>query len=222
MALSESVVLDALRVVQDPDLHRDIVSLGFVKHVNITGGHVAFTVELTTPACPVQDLLRDHRPGIAGADDEHALHRVHFHPGLLALGVVHAAEQPYPAVDEERQHEVDGRDRTRDGPRNLREQREQEQVDDVERETRGEDRDQDHRHFLDARVAPQPVVHAQLVVDQQLDDHRAGRVHVDRIPERLPVQHVLQPQRQRDRRNHQHGHKIEQEVMPVPHSREDG
>jgi len=45
--------------VQDPDLHRDIVSLGFVKNVVITGGHVAFSVELTTPACPVKDLLRD-------------------------------------------------------------------------------------------------------------------------------------------------------------------
>ncbi len=67
MALSESVVLDALRVVQDPDLHRDIVSLGFVKHVNITGGHVAFTVELTTPACPVKDLLRDQAKSVVSA-----------------------------------------------------------------------------------------------------------------------------------------------------------
>jgi hypothetical protein len=49
MALSESVVLEALRVVQDPDLHRDIVTLGFVKNVVINGGDVAFKVELTTP-----------------------------------------------------------------------------------------------------------------------------------------------------------------------------
>jgi len=59
MTLSESSVLEALRIVQDPDLHRDIVTLGFVKNVVITGGHVAFKVELTTPACPVKDLLRD-------------------------------------------------------------------------------------------------------------------------------------------------------------------
>lgn len=59
MSVSESAILEALRVVQDPDLHRDIVSLGFVKHIRIDGGRVAFDVELTTPACPVKDLLRE-------------------------------------------------------------------------------------------------------------------------------------------------------------------
>ena len=57
--VTEAAVLDALRVVQDPDLHKDIVSLGFVKDVRISGGDVAFTIELTTPACPVKDHLRD-------------------------------------------------------------------------------------------------------------------------------------------------------------------
>src|SRR6185503_3274244 len=58
-AVTESAVLSALRAVQDPDLHKDIVTLGFVKNVRIDGGRVAFTVELTTPACPVKDLMRD-------------------------------------------------------------------------------------------------------------------------------------------------------------------
>jgi ATP-binding protein involved in chromosome partitioning len=40
-------------------LHRDIVSLGFVKDLKIEGGRVAFTIELTTPACPVKDQMRD-------------------------------------------------------------------------------------------------------------------------------------------------------------------
>jgi len=53
----ESQVLDALRAVQDPDLHRDIVTLGFVKEIKVEGGHVSATVELTTPACPVRDEL---------------------------------------------------------------------------------------------------------------------------------------------------------------------
>lgn len=67
MALSESQILDALRIVQDPDLHRDIVSLGFVKNIRISGGAVAFDVELTTPACPVKDLLREQaRAAVAG------------------------------------------------------------------------------------------------------------------------------------------------------------
>ena len=57
--LDSTMVLDALRVVVDPDLRRDIVSLGFVKNLSIDGGRVSFTVELTTPACPVKDQLRD-------------------------------------------------------------------------------------------------------------------------------------------------------------------
>src|SRR5258705_3742133 len=55
----EQDVLEALRVVQDPDLHKDIVTLGFVKNLRVTGGTVAFDIELTTPACPVKDRLRD-------------------------------------------------------------------------------------------------------------------------------------------------------------------
>src|SRR5262245_19786209 len=57
--VTEAAVLDALRAVRDPDLHKDIVTLGFVKDLRIDGEHVAFTIELTTPACPVKDLLRD-------------------------------------------------------------------------------------------------------------------------------------------------------------------
>jgi ATP-binding protein involved in chromosome partitioning len=59
MPISEEQVLSALRNVVDPDLHRDIVSLGFVKDVVRDGGKVSFSVELTTPACPVKDQLRD-------------------------------------------------------------------------------------------------------------------------------------------------------------------
>ena len=59
MAVDQAGVLEALKVVQDPDLHKDIVSLGFIKDLNITSGRVAFSIELTTPACPVKDLMRD-------------------------------------------------------------------------------------------------------------------------------------------------------------------
>ena len=52
-------ILNALRVVVDPDLRRDIVSLGFVKDVVADGGLVSLTIELTTPACPVKDQMRD-------------------------------------------------------------------------------------------------------------------------------------------------------------------
>ncbi|HWP24009.1 MAG TPA: Mrp/NBP35 family ATP-binding protein [Candidatus Binatia bacterium] len=50
-------VLQALRKVQDPELHRDIVSLGMVKDLAVSNGNVAFTVELTTPACPLRETI---------------------------------------------------------------------------------------------------------------------------------------------------------------------
>src|SRR5436190_7555130 len=59
MAVEQAGVLDALKVVVDPDLHRDIVSLGFIKDLNISAGRVSFSIELTTPACPVKDQMRD-------------------------------------------------------------------------------------------------------------------------------------------------------------------
>lgn len=58
MLINESAVLDALKVVMDPDLHRDVVSLGFIKNIDIQAtGRVEFTLELTTPACPVKEQL---------------------------------------------------------------------------------------------------------------------------------------------------------------------
>ena len=75
--VTEAAVLEALRAVRDPDLHRDIVTLKFVKNVRIDGGRVAFTIELTTPACPVKDQMRDHArevvaqlPGVTAVDIE--------------------------------------------------------------------------------------------------------------------------------------------------------
>src|SRR4051795_4065963 len=59
MPVDQASVLEALKVVRDPDLNRDIVSLGFIKDLTIDGGRVAFTIELTTPACPAKDQLRD-------------------------------------------------------------------------------------------------------------------------------------------------------------------
>jgi ATP-binding protein involved in chromosome partitioning len=65
--ITEDQVLSALRVVQDPDLHRDIVSLGFIKNLRISDGTVGFTIELTTPACPVKDLLQEQARAVVAA-----------------------------------------------------------------------------------------------------------------------------------------------------------
>jgi ATP-binding protein involved in chromosome partitioning len=56
--LTQDQVLLALRQVIDPDLHRDIVSLGFVKNLSIDHDRVALEIQLTTPACPVREQLQ--------------------------------------------------------------------------------------------------------------------------------------------------------------------
>ncbi len=58
IACTEDTVKSALSNVIDPDLQRDIVSLGFITDIKIDGPKVEVTVELTTPACPVKDLLK--------------------------------------------------------------------------------------------------------------------------------------------------------------------
>src|SRR6478752_3075558 len=55
---TEDAVLQALTAVRDPDLNRDIVALKFIKNLRIDGGRVSFSIELTTPACPVKDQMR--------------------------------------------------------------------------------------------------------------------------------------------------------------------
>lgn len=74
MPIPKEAILEALKQVIDPDLHRDIVSLGFVKEVKECDGNVAVTIELTTPACPVKDLLKQQAvdaiksvPGVVNA-----------------------------------------------------------------------------------------------------------------------------------------------------------
>ncbi len=57
--VTEEIILKALSSIQDPDLHKDIVSLGFVKDIAIEKGHIKVTIELTTPACPVKDQLKE-------------------------------------------------------------------------------------------------------------------------------------------------------------------
>src|SRR5215510_14472083 len=58
-AVTEDKILSALKQVQDPDLRKDIVSLGFIRNLKIDSGKVSFDLNLTTPACPVKDQMRD-------------------------------------------------------------------------------------------------------------------------------------------------------------------
>jgi ATP-binding protein involved in chromosome partitioning len=56
--VSEPSVLDALRPVQDPELHRSIVDLGMVKGIAVDGGTVQVQVALTVPGCPLRNEIQ--------------------------------------------------------------------------------------------------------------------------------------------------------------------
>lgn len=58
MPLTDDAILAALRTVEDPDLGKDLVTLGMVKRHEADGDTAQITVELTTPACPMKDKIR--------------------------------------------------------------------------------------------------------------------------------------------------------------------
>ena len=57
--MTQEKILEALGNVQEPDLGKDLVTLNMIKDINIEGKKVSFTVVLTTPACPLKDLIRN-------------------------------------------------------------------------------------------------------------------------------------------------------------------
>jgi len=59
MIIYPEQVLAALRNVEDPDLKKDLVTLNMIKDLKIEGNKVSFTLELTTPACPMKDMLKN-------------------------------------------------------------------------------------------------------------------------------------------------------------------
>jgi ATP-binding protein involved in chromosome partitioning len=58
MSLNPNQLREALQTVNDPELHKDLVTLGMVKDVRSEGKDVFVTIELTTPACPLKDTIR--------------------------------------------------------------------------------------------------------------------------------------------------------------------
>ena len=91
MALQREQVMAALRTVNDPELFKDIVTLNLVKDVRIDGNQVGVHVELTTPACPLKDVIqRDIENALRkiGAVQEGILRRSflrggHYHDQVL-------------------------------------------------------------------------------------------------------------------------------------------
>ncbi|MFV9507859.1 MAG: Mrp/NBP35 family ATP-binding protein [Oscillochloridaceae bacterium umkhey_bin13] len=83
---TEQQVLAALSKVQEPELGGDLVSRKMIKDVRISGSAVAFTVELTTPACPLKDQI--------GSEAEAAVREV---PGVSEVTVNFTANTRRPA-----------------------------------------------------------------------------------------------------------------------------
>jgi ATP-binding protein involved in chromosome partitioning len=57
--VTEEQIRSALATVEEPELHRDLVSLDFVRNIKIDGRNVSFSITLTTPACPLKDRIRE-------------------------------------------------------------------------------------------------------------------------------------------------------------------
>lgn len=81
--LSEQAVLDALSAIIDPDLRKDIVTLGFIRDLTVREGEVAFRIVLTTPACPVKEQMESEARSLVSAL-----------PGVTGVTVTMDAEVP--------------------------------------------------------------------------------------------------------------------------------
>jgi len=86
--VTREAVLEALSTIIDPDFQKDIVSLGFIKDLEIEGTAVGFSIELTTPACPVKERFRQAAESAVSALD-----------GVDSVAVTMTARQQRAAVD---------------------------------------------------------------------------------------------------------------------------
>lgn len=81
--ITEESILNSLRTIIDPDLRKDIVTLGFVRDLKVEGGDVSFRIVLTTPACPVKEEMEGM-----------AREAVRVLPGVANVNVTMDAEVP--------------------------------------------------------------------------------------------------------------------------------
>ena len=92
--VDEQNVLAALRGVNDPELHRDIVSLGMVRNLQIDGSNVSFELVLTTPACPLRETI--DRDVHAALDPVAGVGEVTIDWGAEVRGTAARGEGPQP------------------------------------------------------------------------------------------------------------------------------
>jgi ATP-binding protein involved in chromosome partitioning len=84
--MTKEKVLEALSTVQEPDLGKDIVTLNMIHDIVIEGNYISFTLVLTTPACPLKDLLKNNcTAAIKSAVNKDAIVKVNFSSNTTTL-----------------------------------------------------------------------------------------------------------------------------------------
>ena len=91
MPVTKEQIIAQLRKVNDPDLHRDIVTLNMVKNVAVCDGIAKIHIELTTPACPMKDqIMRDVKAAVMAL------------PEMKEVNVEFSAQVPRPPQEKAR------------------------------------------------------------------------------------------------------------------------
>ena len=84
--MTESDILKALSTVEEPDLKKDLVTLNMVSNIKIDDNKVSFTVTLTTPACPLKDIIKNRcEKAIHSMVDENAVITIDFTSNTTSL-----------------------------------------------------------------------------------------------------------------------------------------
>lgn len=100
MPITQQNVIEKLRKVNDPELHRDLVTLEMVKDVVCDGGRVEVTIELTTPACPLKAQIEsDVKAAIGELGDEVTDIQVNFTARVRAASGADGAAKNNPLPD---------------------------------------------------------------------------------------------------------------------------
>src|ERR1700751_2125205 len=93
--LTDQDVINALKGVKDPDLHRDLVDLGMVRNIQIGDGTVALTINLTTPACPLKaQIERDVRQALTSRLGDDWTYHVTMGAEVRGKGIVEKGDIP--------------------------------------------------------------------------------------------------------------------------------
>ena len=99
MAITQEQVLDALKFVIDPDLGKDLVTLNMIDDIKIDGKHISFTVNLTTPACPMKDQIhRACENAIKELVDKEAVTNINMSSKVTSGGTNSAGNELLPEV----------------------------------------------------------------------------------------------------------------------------